>query len=145
MSPQGPTRFRAVAIAAVLVASAIGATPPGAGDGPPLRGIQARPVYQQQENLHLQFFAYNQGGESAGLVTSTEIRRGGAPLAVSRPEALKKAPAGESQVHTRKIALKTFEPGDYEVRIVVKDQGQNVVASQRAAFSIEYPTGAPLR
>jgi hypothetical protein len=124
--------------------SAIQAAPSAAGDGLSLRGIQARPVYKQGENLHLYFFAYNHSGESAGLVTSTEIRRGGAPLAVSRPEALKKAPAGESQVHTRKIALRTFEPGDYEVRVVVRDQGQNVMASQRAAFSIE-PTDARLR
>jgi VWFA-related protein len=118
--------------------SVMGTTPSGAEAAPALRGIQARPVYKRRENLHLNFFAYNQGQESRGLVARTEIRRGGVPLAVSRPEALREAQSGESQVvHTRKIPLKPFEPGDYEVHIVVKDEGQNIVASRRAAFTIE--------
>jgi VWFA-related protein len=122
--------------------SAMGMTP-SAEALPALRGTQARPVYRQQENLHLNFFAYNHGGESRGFVTRVEIRRGGVPLAVSRPEALREAQSGEPQVvHTRKIPLKAFEPGDYEVHIVVTDERQNVVATRRAAFTIEFP-GSP--
>jgi VWFA-related protein len=117
--------------------SVIGTTP-SSDLLPALRGTQARPVYKQRENLHLNFFAYNQGGESRGFVARTEIRRGGVPLAVSRPEALRESPSRESQVvHTRKIPLKAFEPGDYEVHIVVKDEGQKIVASRRAPFVIE--------
>ncbi len=108
------------------------------GDGPPLRGIQASPVYKRQENLHLQFFAYNLGVTSGSLVTQTEVWRAGAVLAVSRPEALK-APRGDGShhVHTRKIGLRPFEPGDYEVRVVVRDERTSAEALQRAAFVIE--------
>jgi hypothetical protein len=50
----------------------------------------------------------------------------------------RRAPGGAgSATHTRKIGLAPFEPGAYEVRIVVKDERINAEASQRAAFTIE--------
>jgi len=113
-------------------------TPRASDAGPSLRGVQARPGYKRLESLHVQFFAYNHGGAAGSFVTRTEIWRRGVLLAASRPEALK-APRGDGSqdAHTRKIALRTFEPGDYEVRVVVKDERTNAETSQRAAFTIE--------
>jgi hypothetical protein len=110
---------------------------PGGGTAaaPELRGVQARPVYKRQESLHVQFFAYNL---VAGLVSRTEIWRAGQLLAVSRPEPLEAATAEAARgVRTRKIGLWPFEPGDYEVRVVVRDERKSSETSQRASFAIE--------
>jgi hypothetical protein len=38
---------------------------------------------------------------------------------------------------TRSIKLRPFEPGDYEVRVVVTDRKANEMTSRRASFAID--------
>jgi hypothetical protein len=110
---------------------------PPAGKFPPLRPVQAHRVYTQAESLYVQFFAYNLEPGREEFATQAEIWRGGELLAASAPEPMTARYNGGSAPHTRKIKLRPFEPGDYEVRIVLTDEKTSVTASQRAGFTIE--------
>ncbi|HEY8231931.1 MAG TPA: VWA domain-containing protein [Vicinamibacteria bacterium] len=105
----------------------------GAGAG--LRPVQAHRVYAQGESLIVQFFAYNLAPDAGSLVTQAEIWRAGELIAASKPEPMEKRDGGAA--HTRRINLRPFGPGEYEVRIVLTDRDTNTTASRRAAFTIE--------
>jgi hypothetical protein len=104
----------------------------------PLRPVQAHPVFQNTESLYVEFFSYNLRPDATSLVTRTEIGRGGAVLAASAPELMSASGrSGPGRAHTRKINLRPFAPGDYEVRIVVTDLQTNATLFQRAGFTIQ--------
>ena len=71
------------------------------------------------------------------FVTQAEIWRDGELLAASTPEPMAARDDAGSAPHTRKIRLRPFDAGAYEVRIVLTDEKTNASASQRAAFTIE--------
>jgi hypothetical protein len=109
-----------------------------AAAAPSLREVQAHRVYGQDESLYVQFFAYNLEKHAQDLVTQTEIWRAGDLLASSPPQPLESQPAAASgAAYTRRIKLRPFGPGDYEVRVVLKGARSDVSASQRAGFRIE--------
>ena len=109
-----------------------------ASAAPSLREVQAHRVYGQDERLYVQFFVYNLEKHAEELVTQTEIWRGGNLMAASPPQPLEsQAGAAPGAAYTRRIKLRPFGPGDYEVRIVVKAARADASASQRAGFRIE--------
>ena len=118
-----------------------GATPASAGDSPSLRGAQALRRFERGESLYVQLFAYNPARDASGaadLVTETEIWRGGVKLASTPSEAMEPGERGAPPVpHTRSIKLAPFEPGDYEVRVVVTDRRAGAMASRRVGFTVE--------
>jgi VWFA-related protein len=101
--------------------------------------VQAARVYRRQESLDVQFFVYAPAGAAVGaLVSRTELWRDAVLLAASRPEGvLARDDAGKPRLHTRKFKLAAFEPGSYEVRIVVTQEGSGAETSGRAAFKVE--------
>jgi VWFA-related protein len=111
------------------------------GDGISLRGAQALRRFKRVEPLYVQLFAYNPGRDASGatnLVTQSEIWRQGILLASSAPEPMVPGERGGPPVlQTRRIKLEPFEPGDYEVRIVVSDRIAGQMTSRRAGFTIE--------
>lgn len=110
----------------------------GASTAPSLREVQAHRTYAQDESLYVRFFAYNLEKHAEELVTQTEIWRGGNLLAASPPQPLESQAGGASgAAYTRRIKLRPFGPGDYEVRIVVRAVRADASASQRAGFRIE--------
>ena len=68
-------------------------------------------------------------------MTQAEIWRAGELIAASKPEPMEKRDGGAA--HTRRINLRPFGPGEYEVRIVLTNRDTNTTASRRAAFTIE--------
>ena len=107
-------------------------------DGAALRPVQAHRVYAQRQSLVVQFFAYNLEADAGSLVTQTEMWRAGELIAASKPEPIeKRGGGGPAAAHTRRINLRPFGPGEYEVRIVLTDPNTNATASRRAAFTIE--------
>jgi hypothetical protein len=108
-------------------------------DGGALTPMQARRVYARDESLHLEFFVYNLARASqTPRVTRTEIWRDGRLLAMSPAQPIDPARGGGAQVaYTRKIKLSPFDPGEYEVRIVLTDPQADTSTSQRAGFRIE--------
>jgi VWFA-related protein len=111
--------------------------PSGAAAGSPsLRQVQAHRVYDKGESLIVQFFAYNLARDGRRFLTQTEIWRGGQLLAASRKEPVV-APGDATRAHTRKIRLTPFDPGDYEVRIVLTEEQSSATVSERAAFRVE--------
>jgi hypothetical protein len=108
----------------------------GAGAQPSLRQVQAHRVYAKTDSLYVQFFAYNLARDGGRFITQTEIWRGGELLAASPKEPVV-APGDATTAHTRKIRLTPFDPGNYEVRIVLTEQQSNTTVSERAAFTIE--------
>jgi hypothetical protein len=108
----------------------------GAGGSPSLRQVQAHRVYGRSDSLYVQFFAYNLARDGGRFVSQTEIWRGGALLAASPRQPIG-APGDASTAHTRKIRLTPFDPGDYEVRIVLTEEQTSISVSERAAFTIE--------
>jgi VWFA-related protein len=114
---------------------------PAASDGPTLRGVQTQPRYRQGEDLYMQLYAYNPKRDAAGttsLLAQAEVWRKGALLASSPPEPIVPGEQEKARVeHTRSIKLRAFEPGDYEVRLVITDKNAQQVASRRADFTIE--------
>jgi hypothetical protein len=71
-------------------------------------------------------------------VAQAEIWREGVLLASSAPEAMPADDrAGAPAPQTRSIKLQPFEPGAYEVRMVVTDRKANEMTSRRAAFAID--------
>jgi hypothetical protein len=101
-----------------------------------LRQVQAHRVYDKGESLIVQFFAYNLARDGRRFLTQTEIWRGGQLLAASRKEPVV-APGDATRAHTRKIRLTPFDPGDYEVRIVLTEEQSSATVSERAAFRVE--------
>jgi hypothetical protein len=100
--------------------------------------VQAHPVFQSTESLYVEFFSYNLRPDATSLVTRTEIGREGAVLAASAPELMSASSrSGPARAHTRKINLRPFAPGEYEIRIVVSDLQSNATLSQRAGFTIK--------
>jgi hypothetical protein len=99
--------------------------------------VQAHRVYAQGESLVVQFFAYNLEPDAGSLVTQTEMWRAGELLAASKAEPMETPGGGPQAAHTRRINLRPFGPGEYEVRIVLTDNATNTTASRRAAFTIE--------
>jgi hypothetical protein len=118
-----------------------GAMPASAGDSPSLRGAQALRRFERGESLYVQLFAYNPARDASGaadLVTETEIWRGGVKLASTPSEAMEPGERGAPPVpHTRSIKLARFEPGDYEVRVMVTDRRAGAMASRRVGFTVE--------
>jgi hypothetical protein len=114
----------------------------GSADGGlSLRAAQARRRFKNTQTLYVQLFAYNPARDAAGaanLVTQAEIWRAGVRLASSAPEPMEQGARGAPPVpHTQSIKLAPFEPGDYEVRMVVMDRNTNATTSGRLAFSID--------
>jgi hypothetical protein len=94
--------------------------------------------YARAESLFVQFFAYNMPQHAADLVSQTEIWRDGALLAATKPEPFgPHAQSAADVAYTRKIKLSPFEPGPYEVRVVVTNPQSGLSASERARFQIE--------
>jgi VWFA-related protein len=119
-----------------------GEAAPAAADGDvSLRGAQTLRRFKPGQTLYVQLFAYNPGRSTTGatsLVTQAEIWRGGVLLASSAPDTMEQGDRSAPPVpHTRSIKLEPFQPGDYEVRIVVTDQIASDMKSRRAGFTIE--------
>jgi hypothetical protein len=107
------------------------------GNGAALQPAQARRVYGREESLHLEFFVYNLAqAPRASWVTRTEIWRDGQLLAMSPSQPVERG-GGTQVAYTRKIGLRAFAPGDYEVNIVLTDRNGDTSTSQRADFRIE--------
>lgn len=109
-------------------------------DGPALRSVQAQRQFHREENLYVQFFAYNvrrDAGGATNLLTRAEVWRGGERLASTAPEPMSAGEGGAPPFELRRIKLRPFEPGEYEVRIVVTDELSHATTSRAAAFAIE--------
>jgi len=106
-----------------------------------LRGAQALRRFRRDDDLFVHLDAYNPKRDSSGatsLLAQAEIWRRGTLLASTAPEAVEKSDDEGSRVaHTRSIKLQRFEPGDYEVRVVITDRNANEMTSRRAGFAID--------
>jgi hypothetical protein len=115
-------------------------SPPASPEqGPNLREVQAQRRYRKGEDLYVQLFAYNPKRDEGGttsLIAQAEVWRSGALLASSAPESLAAEDGSARIAHLRSIKLKPFEPGNYEVRMVITDQNAKRMASRRAGFTI---------
>jgi hypothetical protein len=108
---------------------------------PQLGNAQALRYYERGESLYAQLYAYNPKRDAAGktdLVSQAEILREGQLLGRAAPEAL--APDGSADaplLHTTRIKLERFEPGDYELRMTVTDRIANAMVTRRVGFTID--------
>jgi hypothetical protein len=111
------------------------------GDGLSLRSAQASRRFSRGEALYLQHFAYNARRDASGsadLVTQAEVWRAGVRLAASAPEPMAQAEAdGPPVPHTKSIKLDRFEPGAYEVRVVVTDRRSGATAARSVGITVE--------
>jgi VWFA-related protein len=117
-----------------------GAVASASADGSPLRSVQAERQFHREENLYVQFFAYNvrrDAGGATNLVAVAEVWRGGKRLASSAPEPMAASEGGAPPQQLRSVMLRAFEPGQYDLRIVVTDEMSHTTVSASAAFTIE--------
>lgn len=108
---------------------------------PALQSAQALRRFRRDESLYLQIYAYNARRDAAGatnLVSQAEVLRGGVPLGSAAPEPMvPSGPRTPAVPHTSGIKLRSFEAGDYELRVTVSDRNANAVASRRIGFTVE--------
>ncbi len=106
-----------------------------------LQNAQARRRFRRDESLYAQLYAYNPRRDPAGavdLVSQAEVLRKGQLLGTAAPEAIELgAPGGPPQPHTTRIRLRSFEPGDYELRVTVTDRKASAIVSRRIGFTVE--------
>ncbi len=106
-----------------------------------LRSAQALRRFRRDESLYVQVYAYNPKRDASGatsLVSQAEVLRGGVLLGTGAPEPMVQGePEGPPVPHTSRIKLRTFEPGDYELRVTVTDRNANEVATRRVRFTVD--------
>ena len=114
--------------------------PPSADGAPALESAQALRRFRRTESLYVQLYAGNAKTDASGatdLVYQAEVLRDGVRLGTAAPEPME---AGESPgpvLHTSRIKLQRFEPGDYELRVTVTDRNAGALASRFVAFTVE--------
>jgi VWFA-related protein len=109
-------------------------------DGRSLRSAQVERQFHREESLYVQFFACDGRSDAAGeaaLVAVAELWRDGKRLAASGPEAMTADEGGGPPLQLRRIGLRPFEPGDYELRMVVTEEPSRRTASASTTFAIE--------
>jgi len=120
---------------------ASGAAPPEPGTPPELRNAQALRRFRRDESLYAQLYAYNPKRDPSGaasLVWQAEVLRGGALLGTAAPEAMDQGePQAPPVPHTSGMTLRSFEPGDYELRVTVTDRNANETATRRVGFTVD--------
>ncbi len=113
----------------------------GPDAAPALHSVQGRPRFGRGESLYLQFSVYNAKRDVAtgaiDLASQAEVLRKGAVLATAAPEALSAEASGPTASHLSRIRLQPFEPGDYELRVVVSDHNAKASASRTVPFTVD--------
>jgi hypothetical protein len=106
-----------------------------------LRNAQALPHYRRDENLYWQLYVYNPTRDASGassLVAQAETLRRGVVVGTGAPEPMSLGDLqGPPVPHTSRIALHSFEPGEYELRVSVTDRNANQVATRQVGFTVE--------
>ncbi len=123
---------------AEAVKNASGTAAP-AGTAPVLRSVQGLPRFGRGDSLYVQVQAYNvrhQAGAPAELLVQPAVLRGGVVLATAAPEPMDSGASGPP-VHVSRIALQSFEAGDYELRLTVTDRGANASVAREVPFTVE--------
>jgi VWFA-related protein len=132
LTPSGVFLFREGGASAASTAT---------GDAVRLQEAQARRRFGLGETLYVQVYAYNPARDVSGatdLVAHTEIRRGDTLVGSTPPEPMPQRGAGAPPLPlTRSYRLHSFEPGEYEVHVVVTDRLADATVSGRAEFTVE--------
>lgn len=125
---------------AATAAAAAGAAPSAEGQLV-LQNAQARRLFRRDESLYAQLYAYNPRRDAGGavdLVSQAQVLRRGELLGTGAPETIEPgAPGAPPQPHTTRIRLRSFEPGDYELRVTVTDRKASAIVSRRVGFTVE--------
>jgi hypothetical protein len=106
-----------------------------------LRNAQALRRFSRAESLYAQIYAYNPKRDGTGasdLVSQAQVLRGGHLLGTAAPETVEEAgPGGPPLLHTSRIKLQHFEPGEYELRVTVTDRKASAMVTRRVGFTVE--------
>jgi VWFA-related protein len=114
--------------------------PPSPDAAPALQSAQALRRFRRTESLYMQLYAYNPKRDASGatdLVAQAEVRRGDLALAAAAPEPMEQGQSLGPVLHTSRIKLQQFEPGDYELRVTVTDRNAGAMASRAVKFTVE--------
>jgi VWFA-related protein len=109
-------------------------------NAPSLRSVQGRRQFARGESLYVQLYAYNARRDASGalaLAAQAEVLRGGVSLGTAVPEPME-APSHVGPVgHLSRIPLRSFQPGEYELRVTVMDRNAHAMATRGVAFTVE--------
>lgn len=118
-----------------------------AGEASPVPGgyqmqyTSATRKFRNGQSMDFMIFAYNARAEKAApdLVVQPQIYSGSKLVLATAPAKMNAAAAGDLQriPYAARIALDSFNPGEYELRVVVIDRTTKETASRRVNFSVE--------
>jgi VWFA-related protein len=105
-----------------------------------LQNAQALRRFRRDESLYLQLYAYNPKRDPSGatnLVSQAAILREDVLLGTGAPEPMAQGEPQAPVPHTSRIKLRSFEPGQYELRVTLTDRNANETVTRRVGFTID--------
>jgi VWFA-related protein len=118
-----------------------GAAPGDAGAGETLRDAQARRLFKRGESLYFQVYVYNAVSDESGksdVVLQAQIRSAGKLVAASKPQPVTfHEKDGVPLPQSNGMSLEGFDPGYYDLRVVVVDRRVGVTAFRDVDFTVQ--------
>ena len=115
--------------------------PDSAGAEESLRDVQAARRFKRGESLYFQLYVYNPAQDASGtsdVVLQAQISAGDKLVAASKPQPVTfQQKDGVPLPQSNGMSLEGFDPGRYELRVVVVDRRANVTAFRSVDFTVE--------
>jgi VWFA-related protein len=113
----------------------------GAGAEETLHDAQARRRFKRGESLYFQVYVYNVAPDESGpsdVVLQAQIRSNGKLIAASKPQPVTlHQKDGVPLPQSNGMSLEGFDPGYYDLRVVVVDRRANATAFRDVDFTVE--------
>ena len=115
--------------------------PDSAGAEETLQDVQIARRFKRGESLYFQLYVYNPSPDASGasdVVLQAQIRSGDTLIAASKPQPVTfQQKDGVPLPQSNGMSLEGFDPGRYELRVVVVDRRANVTAFRSVDFTVE--------
>ena len=115
--------------------------PDGAGAEETLRDVQVARRFKRGESLYFQLYVYNPAPDASGasdVVLQAQIRSGEKLIAASKPQPVTfQQKDGVPLPQSNGMSLEGFDPGRYELRVVVVDRRANATVFRSVDFTVE--------
>jgi VWFA-related protein len=113
----------------------------GTGAEETLHDVQGRRHFKRGESLYFQVYVYNVSPDEQGrsdVVLQAQIRFGGKLIAASKPQPVTfHQKDGVPLPQSNGMSLEGFDPGYYDLRVVVVDRRAGATASRDVDFTVE--------